>query len=261
MDFSIGNSIAVDSTAVGGTKGSFGSREFFVLHRPPPLRNTPPSIRPSGTFWVSQPSYLQQPSMPRREPDFESLVHEHHAALFRFALSMTRNEADAADLVQETFLRWAERGHQLSDPTKAKSWLFTTLYREAFGRRRRLIRFPHQPVAESEAELPEVPPCDPARADSRLVLEALAQLDDGFRAAVALFFLEDYSYPEIAEILQIPLGTVKSRIARGIARLQQLLQSPPQPQGTSAGHLQPQSAAGSGYPDTATHPPRLGHHP
>jgi RNA polymerase sigma factor (sigma-70 family) len=61
------------------------------------------------------------------------------------------------------------------------------------------------------------------RLDTTMVVDALARLDEAFRAPVALSYLEDYSYEEIAEILEIPLGTVKSRIARGIAQLQQAL--------------------------------------
>lgn len=163
----------------------------------------------------------------RSDVDFETLVREHHAALYRFALSMTRSEADAADLVQDTFVRWAERGHQLADPAKVKSWLFTTLYREGSQRRRRILRFPHTSVADAEVELPEVPPRGPAATDGGFALAALQHVDPVFRDAVALFFLEDYSYPEIAGILEIPVGTVKSRISRGIAQLQELLQPRP----------------------------------
>ncbi|MCC7376303.1 MAG: RNA polymerase sigma factor [Verrucomicrobiales bacterium] len=158
--------------------------------------------------------------------DFEVLVLEHHAGLYRFAMSMSRNEADACDLVQETFLRWAERGHQLDDVSRAKSWLYTTLFREANTRRKRLLKFPHQELEEVEAELPEVPAHAPASADAALLLEALDQVDDPFRAAVALFYLEDYSYPEIADILGVPVGTAKSRVARGVAQLQRHLAQP-----------------------------------
>ena len=58
----------------------------------------------------------------RGELDFERLVEEHHAPLYRFALSLSRDESEAADLVQETFYIWAAKGHQLTDPTRVKSW-------------------------------------------------------------------------------------------------------------------------------------------
>jgi RNA polymerase sigma-70 factor (ECF subfamily) len=170
----------------------------------------------------------------RSDVDFDVLVRDHHAALYRFALSMTHNEADAGDLVQDAFLRWAQRGHQLVDPSKVKTWLFTTLYRDAIGRRRRQIRFVHTQIEDAESELPDVAPAAPSAADGKVVLDALSRLDDSYRAAVALFYLEDCSYPEIADILQIPLGTVKSRISRGIAQLQRLLQPAALPRPTKA---------------------------
>jgi RNA polymerase sigma-70 factor (ECF subfamily) len=69
--------------------------------------------------------------------------------------------------------------------------------------------------------------------DASLVLQALAQLDEIYQAPVALFYLQDHSYNEIAEVLDVPLGTVKSRLTRGLARLHQLLTNvqpqPPKP--------------------------------
>ena len=61
--------------------------------------------------------------------------------LYRFALSLSRQESDAADLTQQTFLLWASKGHQLRDPSKVKTWLFTSLYREFLGRKRQQDRF------------------------------------------------------------------------------------------------------------------------
>jgi len=162
----------------------------------------------------------------RNDVDFEQLVHDHLDALFRFARSLSRNDADARDLVQETFLRWARKGHQLADVQRVKTWLFTTLYREAAARTRRAIRFPHEPVDTADLDLPDIPPDAPLRTDGALVCQALQDLEEHFRAPVALFYLEDYSYPEIAEILGVPLGTVKSRIARGVAQLQRRFATP-----------------------------------
>ena len=159
----------------------------------------------------------------RGDIDLERLVDQHYAALYRFALSLCGHESDACDLVQETFLVLATKGHQLADPTKAKSWLFTTLYRLFTGGRRRLVRFPQQELTQVEEELPEVPAAPPSRVDWEVLSQCLARLDESFRAPIALFYLEDYSYNAIAEILHVPLGTVKSRMARGIAALQNMM--------------------------------------
>ena len=68
---------------------------------------------------------------------FTQLVDAHYTPLYRFALSLTRNTSDACDLTQQTFFIWARKGEQLRDAAKAKSWLFTTLYREFLRGRRR----------------------------------------------------------------------------------------------------------------------------
>jgi RNA polymerase sigma-70 factor (ECF subfamily) len=162
--------------------------------------------------------------------DFQMLVDQFYGPLYRFAMSLTRTEADAADLVQETFLTWATKGHQLYDLSKVKSWLFTTLHRAFLQSRRRLVRFPHLEITGAEAELPQVEPERLSHLDAQAALELLAQVDPQYQAAVALFYLEDYSYNEIAGILEVPLGTVKSRIARGLAQLKELvLRSLPPP--------------------------------
>jgi RNA polymerase sigma-70 factor (ECF subfamily) len=159
----------------------------------------------------------------RSGPDFESLVDLHYGPLYRFAMSLTRVESDACDLVQQTFLTWATRGHQLEDSAKAKSWLFTTLHRAFLESRRRVTRFPQVEISEVEAELPGVEPDLVSHLDAVGVLELLSRVDEQFQAAVALYYLEDYSYNEIAAILEVPLGTVKSRIARGLAQLKELV--------------------------------------
>lgn len=158
----------------------------------------------------------------RGDLDLERLADEHYAPLYRFALSLCAHESDACDLVQETFYLLATRGHQLAEPAKVKSWLFTTLYRLFLGRRRKLVRFPHHELAEVAEELPEAPP-DPACVDWPVIAAGLARMDEIFRGPVALFYLEGSSYEDIGKILEVPLGTVKSRIARGVAQLQKMM--------------------------------------
>ncbi len=161
--------------------------------------------------------------------DFANLVEQYYASLYRFALSLTRAEADACDLTQQTFYIWAAKGHQLRDPAKVKSWLFTTLHREFLEGHRHQSRFPEHELEASEAELPSISPAHVNEFDAAGVLQALGRVDQVFQAPVSLFYLEDYSYKEIAEILDVPIGTVKSRIARGLVQLQKTLADPASP--------------------------------
>ena len=160
------------------------------------------------------------------EIEFERLVDLYYPSLYRFALSLTRRESDACDLTQETFYIWARKGHQVRDNSKVKSWLFTTMHREYLQKHRRVARFPEIELSDAEGELPETPAISPARLERQSLLNALGRLDENFRAVVSLFYLEDCTYPQIAEILAIPLGTVKSRISRGISEMQAMLAEP-----------------------------------
>lgn len=155
--------------------------------------------------------------------DPQHLVDEYYQPLFRFAYSLAKNEPDAVDLTQQTFFRWAQKGHQLRDPKKVKSWLFTTLHREFLGSRRRSTRFPHVDIDMVPGEVPPVTEDIVGVMDASMVLETLGQVDEKFRDAVSLFYLKEHSYKEIAEILEIPIGTVMSRISRGKEQLRELL--------------------------------------
>jgi RNA polymerase sigma-70 factor, ECF subfamily len=154
---------------------------------------------------------------------FEAIVCNHYEPLFRFAMSLAQSESDARDLTQQTFYVWATKGHQLRDISKAKTWLFTTLHRAFLAARRKQIRFPHDDLEEVSEQLTALSPEPADQVDSSQVLSALALVDEGYQAAVALFYLDDCSYNEIAEILAVPVGTVKSRIARGIKQLREIL--------------------------------------
>ncbi len=156
---------------------------------------------------------------------FEALVGEHYETLFRFAISLTRSDTEAWDLTQQTFQIWASKGHQLRDMSKVRSWLFTTLHRAFLVSRRRQSRFTFNTLESASESLPTFSPDFGGLTDGSQVVSALAKVDEVYRAAVALFYLEDRSYREIAEILDVPVGTVKSRIARGIEQLRRLLGS------------------------------------
>lgn len=173
----------------------------------------------SGTFVAAENSYDQDHT--GNALDFQTLVDHYYEPLYRFAMSLTGSETDAADLVQDTFLTWANKGSQLRDRGKVKSWLFTTLHRRFLEIRRRIVRFPQLEIESVDQELPRIEPEMVRHLDGQGVVAALSEIDPQFHAAVALYYLEDYSYNEIAEVLEVPLGTVKSRIARGIAQLRE----------------------------------------
>src|SRR5882724_8208700 len=166
--------------------------------------------------------------------DFEQIVSEHYESLYRFAISLTRTEADACDLTQQTFYIWATKNHQLRDRSRVKSWLFTILHREFLTSRKRALRFPHFELTEATENLPVVTPEVVNKLDAARALEFLRQVQEPYRAALSLFYLDDYSYREIAVILVVPLGTIRSRISRGLAQLQELIVA-----GTSAVSLRP----------------------
>lgn len=148
-------------------------------------------------------------------PEFEQLVDDHYQGLYRFALSLSQRTSEAEDLTQQTFMRWAEKGHQLRERNKAKTWLFTTLYREFLGGQRRMVRFPHTELEESAHELPSIEPDTVQKMDGKAVVAALGELDENYKAPLTLFYLQEHSYQEIAEILDVPIGTVMSRLSRG----------------------------------------------
>jgi RNA polymerase sigma-70 factor, ECF subfamily len=157
------------------------------------------------------------------DPEFQNLVQLYYRDLYRFGLSLTGNEADAADLAQETFYVWANKRYQLKDPAKVKAWLFTTLHRQFLQARRHETRFKDEPIDETSAELLPINVDCVNRIDARALLSFLGQLDENHRAPLVLYYLEDLSYNEIAETLAVPLGTVQSRIARAKIKLLQLL--------------------------------------
>src|SRR5207249_795972 len=112
--------------------------------------------------------------------NFERLVAQYYAPLYQFAFSLTRAEADACDLTQQTFAVWAAKGHQLRDASKVKTWLFTTLHREFLESRRRQTRFPHCHLDAAEHELPALAAAAVSQLDCAHVLAALGRVEETF---------------------------------------------------------------------------------
>jgi len=149
-----------------------------------------------------------------RGEQLRSVINDWYDPLYRFALSLCRNEDNALDLTQNAFFKLVKNAENLRDPAKAKSWLFSTLHREFIDQYRRNRRFHSQSVESvSEAKAPTGQSTE-NRIDAEWLMHALAELDEKFRAPLSLFYFEYFSYKEISEILDIPIGTVMSRLRR-----------------------------------------------
>jgi len=160
------------------------------------------------------------------------------SALYAAALRMTRNPSDAEDLVQETYLR-AYRGFGgFKEGTNLKAWLYRILTNTFINTYRAKKRRPDQVDLDDVEDFyifRRLGGLEAAEAERTAETEALAALPDDevkqalesipeqFRMAVILADIEGFSYKEIAEILDVPIGTVMSRIHRGRRQLQKLL--------------------------------------
>ena len=147
------------------------------------------------------------------EASLRELVAEHYDSLYRYAFRLSGSAADAEDLTQDAFGKAITRHTQLRDPTKARGWLFRILrngylHRVRDERRRKFVSL------ESVGELPAEPPESPPDVDPTRLQGVLNELDESFRTPLILFYFEDFSYREIAEQMDLPIGTVMSRLAR-----------------------------------------------
>lgn len=174
-----------------------------------------------------------------RKAAFETQMLPHLDALYRAALGMTRSASDADDLVQETFVRAFQYFAQFEAGTNARAWLFrilTNLYINQYRRRTRepepasydaqedFFLYNRLSVAQpgaTRAASPEQEILQKLQVEA--IREAIEQLPDEYRDTVILADLNDFSYQEISEMLQVPIGTVRSRLSRGRRLVQKAL--------------------------------------
>ena len=154
--------------------------------------------------------------------DISQLVADHHQAVFRYAYRLTGSVPDAEDLTQQVFLKAQERLHQLRRAGSARSWLFAILrnhFIKACQKRSPI------PAADLSLEVDTIAAeiRDNAAVDRERLQSALHQLTPRYRLILTMFYYEGCSYREIAEQLDIPMGTVMSRLARAKGRLRSKL--------------------------------------
>jgi RNA polymerase sigma-70 factor (ECF subfamily) len=150
------------------------------------------------------------------------LVEQHYESLYRYAYRLSGTQADAEDLTQEAFCKAQAQLGQLRDPDRAQPWLFSIL-RNAYLHRARSDRAHRQISLEAAGELAADPLPDLPDVSSEHLQQALNDLPEGFRTPVILFYFEDMSYRDIAEQMELPIGTVMSRLARAKAHLRDRL--------------------------------------
>lgn len=152
----------------------------------------------------------------------QRLVEEHYASLYRYAYRLSGSSADAEDLTQDTFCKAQTKLAQLRDVERAKPWLFSIL-RNAYLHRVRADRA--QPcisldgIGDVAEPLPEaLPEIDPDQ-----LQQALNELPEVYRTPIILYYFEDFGYREIADQMDLPIGTVMSRLARARGHLRNRL--------------------------------------
>ncbi|MGH7934215.1 MAG: sigma-70 family RNA polymerase sigma factor [Candidatus Binataceae bacterium] len=166
---------------------------------------------------------------------FERVALPHLDALYTVALRLSRNPDDAKDLLQDTILRAFRFFHQFRAGTNCRAWLLTILYNNFRNRYRRGIReqlaasnedFEHE--LESQSLLADPAVSNPeallsGRMVGRQIEAALATLPEDFREALFLVDVQELNYQEVADTLDIPIGTVKSRVSRARALMREAL--------------------------------------
>jgi RNA polymerase sigma-70 factor (ECF subfamily) len=152
-------------------------------------------------------------------------IDAHYEGLYRYAYRLTGSAADAEDLTQETFGKAFARLEQLREPDRARAWLYRILRNLYLHKIRDEKRHRTVPI-DAVGELPGRETDEPLVIDPAKLQRALDELDEGFRTPLILFYFEEFSYRDIAEQMDLPIGTVMSRLARARAYLRSKLCPP-----------------------------------
>ena len=170
--------------------------------------------------------------------DIAALVAQHHRDVYRYAYRLAGTPEDAEELTQQVFLTAQAKLAQLRQPEAARSWLFTILKRSYIKSRGRW-----RPISAGslDLKLENIPEPVPAaeEVDREQLQNALDQLPPKHRLVLVMFYFEEASYREIAERLDMPIGTVMSRLARAKARLREKLFETPDVQRRERSRVEP----------------------
>ncbi|MFV0388376.1 MAG: sigma-70 family RNA polymerase sigma factor [Pyrinomonadaceae bacterium] len=136
--------------------------------------------------------------------------------LFRVAMYLKRDRDEAEDLVQETLMEGLKSFHRYSPGTNIKAWLTTIMYNTHYKQLKKSSRLQLMPEKEDMmAQTAVFEPPVPVGLTDEVIIEALNNLPENFRVVVLFSDVEEFSYKEIAKILELPMGTVMSRLHRG----------------------------------------------
>ncbi len=166
---------------------------------------------------------------------FDLLVRRYEQKVYQLAYRLTNNPDDAADITAEAFLRMYNSLKRFRGEAQLSTWLYRVVSNVFFDFRKREARHQHLPleVPDEDEELVELPVPDESvdilghalqAEQSRVLMEAIQKLPEYQRVMVILFHIEERPYEEIAQIMNLPLGTVKSRLNRARNALRQLLE-------------------------------------
>jgi RNA polymerase sigma-70 factor (ECF subfamily) len=167
--------------------------------------------------------------MSEQATSFTAQAMEHLDALFGYAMSLTRNQTEAEDLVQETYLRAVRAANQLAPDSNIKSWLFVIMRNVWLNQLRHRQSGPRFVELDfDDQSLPVDVTLNPhvvymRKIERERVRDAIEQLPGTYREIIVLRDLEGFSYQDIANILDCPAGTVMSRLARARGKLRDRL--------------------------------------
>ncbi|HSB48562.1 MAG TPA: RNA polymerase sigma factor [Burkholderiales bacterium] len=153
--------------------------------------------------------------------DLAGNIEQHIPRLRRYARALTGDRAAADDLVQDTLERALSRFHLWRRGSDLRAWLFTIMHNIFVNQARSRMRYPHEPFDEPAAERLQYR--EPDWSELRDIGDALAKLPVEQRTVVLLVGLEQFTYDEAARVLDVPIGTVMSRLSRARERLRALL--------------------------------------